>query len=95
MRQAVTGGTAVALADLPVPVGAKTGTAQNGGLPDGEFDNWMSAAAPIDAPEIVMTAWVQGPGTGGNSAKKVVATALRHYLEHRPDVVATGPVQTP
>jgi cell division protein FtsI/penicillin-binding protein 2/cell division protein FtsW (lipid II flippase) len=95
MRQAVTGGTAVALADLPVPVGANTGTAQNGGLPDGEFDNWMSAAAPIDAPEIVMTAWVQGPGTGGNSAKKVVATALRHYLEHRPDVVATGPVQTP
>jgi cell division protein FtsI/penicillin-binding protein 2 len=95
MRQAVTGGTAVALADLPVPVGAKTGTAQNGGLPDGEFDNWMSAAAPIGAPEIVMTAWVQGPGTGGNSAKKVVATALRHYLEHRPDVVATGPVQTP
>ena len=46
MRSAVTGGTAVRLADLPVPVGAKTGTAQDGGLPDGDYDNWMTAAAP-------------------------------------------------
>jgi cell division protein FtsI/penicillin-binding protein 2/cell division protein FtsW (lipid II flippase) len=95
MRRAVTGGTAVVLADRPVPVGAKTGTAQTGSLPDGEYDNWMSAAAPIDAPEIVLTALVQGPGTGRNSAKAVVAEGLRHYLEHRPDVLATGPVQAP
>jgi cell division protein FtsI/penicillin-binding protein 2 len=95
MRAAVTGGTAVRLADLPVPAGAKTGTAQDGGLPDGEYDNWMSAAAPIDNPEIVMTAWVQGPGTGGNSATSVVADGLRHYLAHAGDVLATGPVQGP
>jgi hypothetical protein len=25
----------------------------------------------------------------------VVADSLRHYLEHRPDVLATGPVATP
>ena len=42
-----------------------------------------------------MTALVQGPGTGGNSAKTVVADGLRHYLEHRTDVLATGPVQAP
>jgi hypothetical protein len=42
-----------------------------------------------------MTAMVQGPGTGGNSAKNVVADGLRHYLEHRTDLLATGPVQTP
>src|SRR3954470_15936224 len=95
MRAAVTGGTAVRLADLPVPAGAKTGTAQDGGLPDGEYDNWMSAAVPNDNPEIVMTAWVQGPGTGGNSATSVVADGLRHYLEQQPDVVATGPAQAP
>jgi cell division protein FtsI/penicillin-binding protein 2 len=95
MRAAVTGGTAVQLADLPAPVGAKTGTAQDGGLPEGNYDNWMSAAAPHDDPEIVMTALVQGPGTGGNSAKIVVSDGLRHYLEHRSEVVATGPVQTP
>ncbi|MGY1603981.1 FtsW/RodA/SpoVE family cell cycle protein [Geodermatophilus sp. SYSU D00815] len=95
MRLAVTGGTAVSLAGLPVAVGAKTGTAQDGGLPEGEYDNWISAAAPMDAPEIVMTAIVQGPGTGGNTAKSVVAEGLRYYLDHRQDVVATGPVQAP
>jgi cell division protein FtsI/penicillin-binding protein 2 len=71
------------------------GTAQDGGLPDGEYDNWMSAAAPMDAPEIVMTAWVQGPGTGGNSATAVVADGLRAYLAHPADVVATGALQAP
>jgi cell division protein FtsI/penicillin-binding protein 2 len=95
MRAAVTGGTAVRLADLPAPVGAKTGTAQDGGLPDGEYDNWMSAAAPIDDPEIAVTALVQGPGEGGNSAKNVVADGLRRYLEHRTAILTTGPVQTP
>ena len=43
----------------------------------------------------VMTALVQGPGTGANTAKSVVADGLRHYFDHRPDVLATGPVQNP
>jgi cell division protein FtsI/penicillin-binding protein 2/cell division protein FtsW (lipid II flippase) len=95
MRAAVTSGTAVRLADLPVPAGAKTGTAQDGGLADWEYDNWMSAVVPMDAPEIVMTAMVQGPGTGANSASAVVSDGLRYYLEHRPGVLETGPLQTP
>jgi len=95
MRAAVTGGTAVRLADLPVPVGGKTGTAQDGGLPEGSFDNWMTAVAPHDDPEIVVTALVQGPGTGDNSAKNVVSDGLRHYLEHRAEIVATSDVQRP
>ncbi|HVH22900.1 MAG TPA: penicillin-binding transpeptidase domain-containing protein, partial [Pseudonocardia sp.] len=95
MRAAVTAGTAVRLADLPAPVGAKTGTAQDGGLPEGDYDNWITAAAPQDNPEIVMTALVQGPGTGGNTAKAVVADGLRHYLQQRDDILATGGVQTP
>ena len=95
MRAAVTGGTAVRLADLPAAVGGKSGTAQDGGLTDGSYDNWMTAAAPMDDPEIVVTALVQGPGQGANSAKDVVDTGLRHYLDHREEVLATGPVQTP
>src|SRR3954468_17509701 len=93
MRAAVTGGTAARLAGLPMPAGAKTGTAQDGGLPDGEYDNWISAAAPMDAPEIVMTAWLQGPGTGGNSATAVAADGLGYYVDHRADILATGSVQ--
>ena len=95
MRAAVHGGTAASLSTVPLDPGAKTGTAQDGGLPDGEYDNWMSAVAPIDNPEIEMTAWVQGPGTGGNSATSVVADGLRHYLGYRADVVATGAAQAP
>jgi hypothetical protein len=49
----------------------------------------------MDDPEIVMTALVQGPGQGANSAKDVVHAGLRHYLDHREEVLATGPVQTP
>jgi cell division protein FtsI/penicillin-binding protein 2 len=95
MRAAVTGGTATRLAGLSLAAGAKTGTAQDGGLRDGEYDNWMSAVAPMDAPEIAMTALVQGPGTGANSATGVVADGLRYYLEHRPEVLTTGPLQAP
>jgi cell division protein FtsI/penicillin-binding protein 2 len=95
MREAVTSGTAVRLAGLPAAIGAKTGTAQDGGLPNDEYDNWITAAAPFDNPEIVMTALVQGPGTGANNAKDVVSAGLRHYLDHRADVVATAPLQTP
>ncbi len=95
MRQAVTSGTAVRLADLPAPVSGKSGTAQDGGLRDDEYDYWMTAAAPSDDPEIVVTALVQGAETTEGSAKTVVADSLRHYLEHRPDVLATGPVATP
>ena len=43
----------------------------------------------------LMTALVQGPGTGGNTAKAVVAEGLRHYLAHRAAVVATGRLQRP
>ena len=84
MRAAVTGGTATRLADLPVAVGAKTGTAQDGSLPVGSFDNWTTAAAPMDAPTVVITALVQGPGTGANNATAVVHDGLGHYLAHPP-----------
>ena len=84
MRAAVTAGTATRLADLRVAVGAKTGTAQDGSLPSESFDNWTTAAAPMGAPTVVVTALVQGPGTGANSATAVVDDGLRQYLAHPP-----------
>jgi cell division protein FtsI/penicillin-binding protein 2/cell division protein FtsW (lipid II flippase) len=93
MRAAVTSGTAARLSGLPFPVAAKTGTAQDGNLPAGTYDNWLSAVAPADDPGIVVTAVVQGPGTGGNNVKGVVADALQHYADHRAELLATGPVQ--
>lgn len=95
MRAAVTGGTAGVLADLPAPAAGKTGTAQDGSLPAGSYDNWLTAVAPADDPRIVVTALVQGPGGGANSAKTVVAGGLRHYLEHEAEVLATAPTAAP
>ena len=55
----------------------------------------MSAVAPMDAPEIVMTALIQGPGTGANSASAVVDDGLFHYYAYRDGILATGPVPAP
>ncbi|MHA6615807.1 FtsW/RodA/SpoVE family cell cycle protein [Pseudonocardia sp. DLS-67] len=95
MRGAVTGGTAAQLSGLPIPVAGKTGTAQDGSLPDSSYDNWLSAVAPVPDPGVVVTAVVQGPGTGGNNVKGVVAGALQYYTDHRAELLATGPVQQP
>src|SRR5690606_10722229 len=78
-RGAGTHGSAARLSGVTVPVAAKTGTAQDGSLPPDAYDNWLSAVAPADDPAVVVTAVVQGPGTGGNNVKGVVADALQHY----------------
>lgn len=96
MREAVTGGTAGRLATLPVPVGAKTGTAQDGSLPATSYDNWMSAVAPFGPdPAIVMTTLVQGPGTGTNSSSAVGREVLAHYLARQAEIHSTDPVRRP
>jgi cell division protein FtsI/penicillin-binding protein 2/cell division protein FtsW (lipid II flippase) len=95
MRGAVTGGTAVRLSGLPFPTAGKTGTAQDGNLPDDIYDNWLAAVAPWPDPNVVVTAVVQGPGTGSNNAKDVVSGGLRYYMDHQAEVLATGPMQGP
>jgi hypothetical protein len=49
----------------------------------------------MNHPQIVMTALVQGPGLGANSATAVVADGLGAYLAHQREILATGPVQRP
>jgi cell division protein FtsI/penicillin-binding protein 2/cell division protein FtsW (lipid II flippase) len=95
MRAAVTGGTATRLADLPVAVGAKTGTAQDGSLPDGVYDNWVTAAAPVRDPGLIVTALTQGSGQGANSATTVGHDALAYYLAHQAEIHQTPPAQRP
>jgi cell division protein FtsI/penicillin-binding protein 2 len=93
MRAAVTSGTARSLSGMPVPVGAKTGTAQDGSLRADHYDNWMTAVAPLDDPRVVMTAVVQGPGTGANNGKTVVADGLAYYLANEAAITAAAPAQ--
>jgi cell division protein FtsI/penicillin-binding protein 2/cell division protein FtsW (lipid II flippase) len=95
MRAVVTGGTGASLASLPAPVGAKTGTAEDGSLPSGSYDNWITAAAPFDDPGIVITVLTQGSGGGANSATTVGREGLAYYLDHRPQIEQTAPTQSP
>jgi cell division protein FtsI/penicillin-binding protein 2 len=91
MRAAVTGGTATRLADLPAPIGAKTGTAQDGSLPDGLYDNWVTTATPIHDTSVVITVLTQG----ADAATAVSHDALAYYLAHKAQIEQTGPTQGP
>jgi cell division protein FtsI/penicillin-binding protein 2/cell division protein FtsW (lipid II flippase) len=84
MRAAVRSGTAGSLAAVPVDSGAKTGTAQDGSLASTSYDNWTTVAAPLNAPTVVLTSLVQGPGLGANSASRIVLDGLTHYVAAPP-----------
>ncbi|MBI4089896.1 MAG: penicillin-binding protein 2 [Candidatus Kerfeldbacteria bacterium] len=77
MRQAVTSGSAQALGDLPVAVAAKTGTAQFGS--EGKTHAWLTAFAPFDRPEIVVTVIVESGGEGHATALPIAERALSAY----------------
>jgi penicillin-binding protein 2 len=57
MTTSIPEGTASFLGQLPVSVGAKTGTAQIS--KEGHFHNWITVFAPYDDPEIVLTILVE------------------------------------
>ncbi|MBI4426421.1 MAG: penicillin-binding protein 2 [Candidatus Kerfeldbacteria bacterium] len=78
MRQAVTGGSARALGDLPVAVAAKTGTAQFGN--ENKTHAWLTSFAPFDRPEIVVTVVVEAGGEGHAAALPMAKRALAAYF---------------
>ncbi|HYZ02702.1 MAG TPA: FtsW/RodA/SpoVE family cell cycle protein [Candidatus Binatia bacterium] len=92
MRMAVTEGTATSLRDLPLAVGAKTGTAQDLSTPGGANDAWLTAAAPMEGPEVVATAFVRGGGDGDVVAAPVVRAILDQYARHRGEIRSTLPM---
>ena len=94
MRAAVLEGTAQVLQDVGVPVGAKTGTAQDPSISVGGDHHWMTAAAPLDNPGIVVTSLVSG-GSSGTGANSVVDTTLRYFFTHQAEILATPATQQP
>ena len=86
MRQVVTDGTALLLQQLPVPAGAKTGTAEDPTAPGAATDSWMSAVAPFHPfgnrpPVVEATAYVHG-GDGHATATDIVYAALSYFFAH-------------
>lgn len=81
MRQTVTSGTARILQEIPVGVSAKTGTAQSG---DGKLPHaWITAYAPANNPEIVITVMVEHAGEGSTVAAPIMRDILQWFFANR------------
>lgn len=81
MRQTVTSGSARTLADLPVEVAGKTGTAQFGN--EDKTHAWFTAFAPFDTPEIALVVLIEKGGEGSDVAVPVAKKILEWYFNHK------------
>lgn len=81
MRGTVTYGTARLLQQVPVPVAAKTGTAQS--APGKKPHAWVIAYAPADKPEIAVAVMVEYAGEGSTVAVPITNEILKWYFAHR------------
>ncbi len=78
MRQAVTSGSARSLADLPVAVAGKTGTAQ--WHPTKSPHAWFTSFAPYDKPEVVVTVMIEEGVEGSTSATPIAKAIYQRYF---------------
>ena len=67
------------LNDLPVAVGAKTGTAQVAG--DNNPNAWGVVFAPYDNPQMVVVVLVESAGEGSQVAMPVIKETLEEYYK--------------
>ncbi len=74
-----TGGTAFPFFDFSPQVGCKTGTAEFGD-PEDRTHAWLTAFAPVDSPEIVVTALVEAGGEGSSVAAPIVKEVMEAWF---------------
>lgn len=77
-----TGGTAFPFFDFSPRVACKTGTAQFGD-PEERTHAWLTAFAPIDNPEIVVTVLVEAGGEGSRVAAPIVKEVMEAWFYGR------------
>lgn len=73
-------GTAFPLFDFKPQVACKTGTAQFGD-PEERTHAWLTAFAPVDDPEIVVTVLVEAGGEGSKVAAPIARQVLETWFE--------------
>lgn len=79
MRGVVTEGSGRWYANHPkIDIAGKTGTAQN---PHGMDHGWFTSYAPLDNPEIVVTAFVENAGFASTSAAPIASLVIEKYLQ--------------
>lgn len=81
MRENVTYGSGRALADMPVQVAGKTGTAQ--WHSEKNFHAWFTAYAPSDKPEVVVTVLLEEGGEGSAVSVPVARQVLQAWWDLR------------
>ncbi len=63
--------------DFPIPVGGKTGTAQNS---QGDDHGWFVCFAPVDDPQIAIAILVEQGGHGGSAAGPIARAMLDAFF---------------
>jgi penicillin-binding protein 2 len=82
MRDAVLNGTCRRISDFPMPVAAKTGTAQTGTRKNPKPDHaWFAGFAPFDDPVIAWAVYVEHGGFGASAALPVARQVLDKAYE--------------
>ena len=88
MKETVVSGTAQLLKDLPVEVGAKTGTAE---VAKGKSINSLfTAFAPFNNPELSITVLVEGSASNQGFAIRIAHNVLKWYFERQNGVAEQG-----
>lgn len=80
MREVVLSGSAHRLADLPVTVAGKTGTAQSG---NAESQAWFGSFAPYKDPSIAMVILIEHGGEGSQTAAPVAKEVYQWYFNRK------------
>ncbi|MBO0688667.1 MAG: FtsW/RodA/SpoVE family cell cycle protein [Candidatus Dormibacteraeota bacterium] len=88
LQLATTVGTAATIGRLPMPVGGKTGTAEDPATPGGT-DAWYTAVAPMPNPQVVVTVFVRGGGDGDVTGAQVAGTILGYYAAHQAGILGS------
>jgi penicillin-binding protein 2 len=78
MRKTVTDGTGKLLADLPVPVAAKTGTAEV--IKGQRINSLLTVFAPADNPKIALTLLIEGSASNQGYALRAAKQFLSWYF---------------
>lgn len=78
MRETIISGSGLALADLPIKVAGKTGTAETG---KGTTHAWFACFAPYENSEIALVVLVEEGGEGHEVAVPIAKDILKWYFE--------------
>lgn len=81
LRATVLEGSGRNLADLPIALAGKTGTAQIGGVEDTHA--WFTSFGPFESPELVLTVLLEKGGEGDKDAVPFAKEIWRWWIEHR------------